>query len=334
MGISYQKIEVKKGRRVRAFVRYKGRRITRVFTSKTAATSWASRTYSNLEGGIYEKSLSNKELSEVLDIYLEEKAIELKGDGLRNKTLIVKNIQADRVAKQKVFDLRPMHIRQVQKRLEKKGLKESTVRHYINTISVAIKYYIEHYAEELINPCSSIKRPKAHTPRTYKISDDELMGILALLEADEYACVLLAAITGMRRGEIVSLTVDSFDWDNQLITVSAAFSKTNEERVVPMTNALKKYMQDHMKNRTEFYSKSPNTLSRNFKKAAKSIGCEEYRFHDTRHHALTKLSEANIPARQIQAISGHKRLSTLERYLHEEHDLVATVNNAVGLNEP
>jgi len=334
MGISYQRIEVKKGKRIRAFVRYKGRRITKVFTNKSQATSWATRTYSNPEGGIYEKSLSNKPLSEVLDIYLSEKAIELKGAGPTNKKKIVENIQKDHIAAIKVFDLRPMHIRQIQKRLEKRKLKESTVRHYINTISVALKYYIEHYAEELINPCTSIKRPKAHTPRTYKISDDELDSILALLDEEEKACVLLAAITGMRRGEITSLAPDSFDWDNQIITVLAAFSKTNEERQVPMTNALCKYLKAYMKNREQFYSKSPNTLTRNFKNAARGIGCDDYRFHDTRHHALTKLSEASIPARQIQAISGHKRLSTLERYLHEDHDLVATINNAKNLNTP
>ena len=37
--------------------------------------------------------------------------------------------------------------------------------------------------------------------------------------------------------------------------------------------------------------------------------------HSFRRTALTRMSDAGVPLRHIQAISGHKTLSALERYL-------------------
>jgi integrase len=44
------------------------------------------------------------------------------------------------------------------------------------------------------------------------------------------------------------------------------------------------------------------------------VGC--LRFHDLRHHSITKLAEAGVPEQTLMAIGGHVSKSMLEHYSH------------------
>jgi integrase len=47
--------------------------------------------------------------------------------------------------------------------------------------------------------------------------------------------------------------------------------------------------------------------------------------HQLRHSRLTHLGEANVSAPLLMAISGHKRLATLQRYVQPSQDAVAAL---------
>lgn len=47
--------------------------------------------------------------------------------------------------------------------------------------------------------------------------------------------------------------------------------------------------------------------------------------HQLRHSQLTHLGEANVSAPLLMAISGHKRLATLQRYVQPSQAAVATL---------
>ncbi len=47
--------------------------------------------------------------------------------------------------------------------------------------------------------------------------------------------------------------------------------------------------------------------------------------HQLRHSRLTHLGEANVSAPLLMAISGHKRLATLQRYVQPSHAAVAAL---------
>ncbi|WP_348918542.1 tyrosine-type recombinase/integrase [Adonisia turfae] len=51
------------------------------------------------------------------------------------------------------------------------------------------------------------------------------------------------------------------------------------------------------------------------RKACDRLGFEGYSTHSFRRTALTRLSNAGIPLRVIQEISGHKSLTELQKYL-------------------
>jgi integrase len=48
----------------------------------------------------------------------------------------------------------------------------------------------------------------------------------------------------------------------------------------------------------------------------RKAGLKGLRFHDLRHHSITKLAEAGVPAQTLMAIAGHVSKAMLEHYSH------------------
>jgi integrase/recombinase XerD len=65
-----------------------------------------------------------------------------------------------------------------------------------------------------------------------------------------------------------------------------------------------------------------DTAGRILKKALKQIGIEGASTHSFRRTALTQMSNARIPLRVIQEISGHRNLEQLQRYLEVQPNQV------------
>jgi hypothetical protein len=57
-------------------------------------------------------------------------------------------------------------------------------------------------------------------------------------------------------------------------------------------------------------------LSRAWESLTKEAGLDGFRFHDLRHHAITELSESQVPDAVIMAIAGHVDRKMLEHYSH------------------
>jgi integrase len=49
---------------------------------------------------------------------------------------------------------------------------------------------------------------------------------------------------------------------------------------------------------------------------------EDLRFHDLRHEALSRLSDAGLNVIELSHISGHRTLSMLKRYVHCSHPAI------------
>ena len=58
-----------------------------------------------------------------------------------------------------------------------------------------------------------------------------------------------------------------------------------------------------------------------FKLALIKAGIKNFRFHDLRHTAGTRLGEMGIPVQVISKILGHSDIRTTMRYVHPEDSL-------------
>jgi integrase/recombinase XerD len=78
----------------------------------------------------------------------------------------------------------------------------------------------------------------------------------------------------------------------------------------------------------------PDSASRILAKACQRIGLEGVSTHSFRRTALTQLSNASIPLRVIQQISGHRTLDELYKYLEVAEEQVRGAMSALSMLTP
>lgn len=78
----------------------------------------------------------------------------------------------------------------------------------------------------------------------------------------------------------------------------------------------------------------PESASRILRKALRRVGIEGASTHSFRRTALTLMSDAGIPLRIIQEVSGHRDLSQLQNYLEVRDEQVLGAVTALSMLSP
>jgi integrase len=165
--------------------------------------------------------------------------------------------------------------------------------------------------------------------------------------------VLTAAMTGLRRSELLGLRWRDVDWEAQRLRVRNAYvlgehstagkSDHSTRRSVPLADRLLAEL-DRWSQRTVFSDDDdlvfahPQTghaldgtkVSRRFKAACRAAAVRPVRFHDLRHTFATRLAASGQPLRTIQEFLGHADAKTTQIYAHyaPSKQEVAMVNAA------
>lgn len=171
---------------------------------------------------------------------------------------------------------------------------------------------------------------------------------------NDYAPALqFAMLTGCRRMEIVGLTWRGVDFINRTITVTGKRDKT---RTFPMTEALRGLLLpllDHKSasvftyvcrrpregqikgQRYPITKEGFKTEWRRTKGRAEKVGVVDFKFHDSRHTAATRLLRATGNLRLAQRLLGHTDLATTAKYAHAtDADLRAGMEAATPTQNP
>lgn len=133
--------------------------------------------------------------------------------------------------------------------------------------------------------------------------------------------ILLAALdTGMRRGELFKLTWQDVDLAANLIHVRATNTKTETERTVGITDRLRAELERIYAEHPENYPGPIFGVLDNVKTAFTGLRedakLKDFRFHDLRHTAITRMIQCGLPAAEVMKISGHTQYSTFSRYVN------------------
>lgn len=132
--------------------------------------------------------------------------------------------------------------------------------------------------------------------------------------------IICALDTGMRRGEILSLSWDDIDMQERLINIKAHHTKTEQERTLAITNRLYEELSlllesPTRKNEDRVFG-VVNNVKRSFLSACKIAGVDGLRLHDLRHTFATRLIERGIPSEIVSKLLGHNNLNTTARYVN------------------
>jgi integrase len=184
-----------------------------------------------------------------------------------------------------------------------------------------------------------------------------------------YCAALLASNTTARGGELKGLRIGDLNLIEKTIRIQRASTKTDAgARIIPLNDTALWACARLLERAQKLGASDPNhylfpaalfrhtlktdpvqgsgfdftkpmqswrTAWRNLTYEAKLSGL---RFHDLRHHCITKLAEAGVPDQTLMSISGHLNRQMLEHYSHirmqAKRDAVAVLERRPAQAEP
>lgn len=162
------------------------------------------------------------------------------------------------------------------------------------------------------------RMPKPMQPTPRALADMALVEkmIVHAHEADRSdiaAVIALQGFAGLRISEALSLTRDSFDLDEQELTV---VGKGQKMRRIPLTDKVWFEVEPFYNKTTEgpIFSRSAVGTRVWIKRMFAAVGYPEYSSHVLRATAATHLHLSGAPLRVVQEVLGHEDARTTQRY--------------------
>ena len=200
------------------------------------------------------------------------------------------------------------------------GMSGATVIKDLNLLRVLIDHAIRELGIHLpANPARICKNPKAALARTRVLNADEQTRLFAAFAHPMLpAITTLALETAMRLGELLNMHWGDINIKTR--TLNIPLTKTDTPRVIPLsTTALETLhsMPRHITNDRLFRCwKRADSFEKTFRRAVVQAKLENFRLHDLRHTATSRLAQKIPNVIELSAITGHTSLQMLKRYYH------------------
>lgn len=197
------------------------------------------------------------------------------------------------------------------------------------------------------NPAAGLKMPRADAKPVFYWTRDEAQQLLLVLGATEALMVDLDLHTGLRLGELLGLRRRWLDTDRWLIQVVGVQTRDGwreypksrkSRRAVPVPPHLRDQLWLHVAGleSDDHVFRAPgggawddrNFSRRVFDPAVEAAGIRRGTPHDMRHTAASWLVQDGVNLYRVQALLGHEKYSTTERYAHLAPDAFDEVVNA------
>lgn len=129
--------------------------------------------------------------------------------------------------------------------------------------------------------------------------------------------VLLAINTGLRRGELLSLTWHDIDLVARMITVRAERAKNGKQRHVPLNQEALSVLQCWKdQSNDDLHVFQPKDVKTAWVKLLARAQVTGFRFHDLRHHFASKLVTKGVDLNTVRELLGHADIKMTLRYAH------------------
>ena len=232
--------------------------------------------------------------------------------------------------------------------LRRDGKAPKTIKNILSTLHSIFELAIRKRWVS-VNPCRLVDKPEVPEPSDIRfLTQEELEAVLRDgIPDDERGVIerplyLMAAMTGMRQGELLGLRWRDLDWMAQKVRVRQAFVRGEFKapksrrgvRGVPMADGLAGDL-DRLFKSTSFdadddlvfaHPETGRPLNRSkvrkrFQRACRRAGVRVVRFHDLRHTFGTRMAASGeVSMRRLQEWMGHRDLKTTLVYADYQPD--------------
>jgi integrase len=165
------------------------------------------------------------------------------------------------------------------------------------------------------NPVIGTERPKTNGARERVLSDDELRRIwnaATEIGGDYSAVIRLLILTGARRAEVGDMTWPEINLDAGTWTIPAERSKNHRQHVLPVMPMMRQIIDTvlRMASRDALFGRRGRGFTAWSWKDCKPrldqvSGVRNWRVHDLRRSAATKMADIGVPPHIIEAVLNH-----------------------------
>lgn len=286
------------------------------------------------KGGQLRLAAYNLTLGEFLEAWLIDYIIPYKSEktalfyAMHIKNRIIPAIGSVELRKLTPIDIQRFYTITAKSRLDgrQKKVSTSTIRGLHRTLHAALQRAVKLDLIES-NPADRVELPQSSgfKPKVFTLEEAGRF-LEAAKESKHYNLVLLALLTGLRKGELLSLRWSNVDLDNSVISI--AKSKTvSGERMVQLSPYAVEALRDQrraVKGDVVFPSvvggvemEREGLATKVMSQICERAGLPHVRFHDLRHTHATWLAAMDVSARTVADRLGHRDASfTLRTYAH------------------
>lgn len=300
-------------------------------------------------------SQRNLKLADFIPMYLDVKKDILAPRTYETYTKICNTLIIPQLGHIKLSELKPAHVQQFIKYMQKSGDKQlspSTIKR-----KIAVLQSVLHQAVKLgliqTNPANAerLTMPKVVTPKVEIFTKQEAVEMLSCLEDEplQYKVVIyLAIMSGAREGELTALKFSDVDFINNRITIERAAYKLKGEPIMtkpPKDNDVRTVRidehtielilqlkaekeQERLRLGTAWIGDEwifttwngsimhPATPSHWFREFLKRHGLKHRKFHALRHTSATLQLLGGVNIKQVSGRLGHSDLRVTNQYIH------------------
>jgi integrase len=241
----------------------------------------------------------------------------------------------------KLSRLAPEHVRKIYKAVKDKGLSNQTCLHVHRALHTALQYGVREERILSENVVGRVKAPTAERHEHAPVNREQIRLLMAGAKDTRLEVpIAVAALTGLRRGELLALQWQHIDLDKATLFVAASLehsraasrrirfkgpkSKTSR-RVIPLAPECVMLLRSHKEGQEKERDLAgdahvdndlvfpnadgtpwpPDTFTTQFSQLAKSVGMRGFRFHDLRHAFASLTLGDGVSIKEVQTLLGH-----------------------------
>ena len=207
-----------------------------------------------------------------------------------------------------------------------KTIQPNSLRREFGLLSAAINTAVIDWGISIpSNPVQFVRVPKFDDRRDRRLEDGEEERILDAAPPQYQRYIILALETAMRRSELLRMRKSHIDFDKRTLLIPV--TKNGKPRTIPLSTSAIKAIKDQL----QIFS-DPNVISferdpliftfslrmfrRTFDRIREELNMKDWKPHDMRHEATSRLFEKGFSIVEVASITGHEDFKMLKRYTH------------------